>query len=68
VVEGAFVGAADIHAGFFADGFEAFEFAEFGGVVFRHLSHVLNLGDFSVFVEGKIGILRYLVWCWCGFF
>ena len=33
VVEGPLVGAADIHAGLFADGFEPFEFAEFGGVV-----------------------------------
>ena len=33
VVEGAFIGAADIHAGLFADGLEALEFAQLGGVV-----------------------------------
>ena len=33
VVEGPLVGAADIHAGLLADGFEALEFAELGGVV-----------------------------------
>jgi hypothetical protein len=33
VVEGSFIGPADIHARLFTDGFEAFEFAEFGGVV-----------------------------------
>ena len=33
VMEGAFVGAADIHAGLLADGLKTFEFAEFGSVV-----------------------------------
>ena len=35
VVQGAFVGAADIHAGAFADGFEPFEHLDGGGVVIR---------------------------------
>ena len=33
MVEGSFIGAADVHTGLLADGLEAFEFAEFGGVV-----------------------------------
>jgi hypothetical protein len=33
VVQGALVGAADVHAGLFADGFEALEFTELGSVV-----------------------------------
>jgi hypothetical protein len=33
VVKGALVGAADVHAGLFADGFKAFEFTELGSVV-----------------------------------
>jgi hypothetical protein len=32
-MEGALIGAADIHTGLFADGFETLEFAELGGVV-----------------------------------
>src|SRR5690606_11479121 len=54
VVQGAFVGASDIHAGLFAHGFEAFEFPEFGGVVVGGVGGFGQGGD-RVGLVGHVG-------------
>ena len=51
VVERTLVGAADIHTGLLPDGFEALEFAEFGGVV----GVGAGLVGYVAFVVGLIG-------------
>ena len=48
VVESALVGAADIHAGLFANGLQAFEFAQFGRVV---IGRVGGLGQGVILVS-----------------
>jgi hypothetical protein len=55
VVEGAFVGAADIHARLFADGFEALELAEFGGVVGIGAGVILRSGGGFVLGGHSVG-------------
>jgi hypothetical protein len=60
-MEGALIGAADIHTGLLADGFETLEFAEFGGVVGVGAGLVDDVafgvglvGHVRVFSDGKI--------------
>jgi hypothetical protein len=57
VMEGALIGAADVHARLLADGFETLEFAEFGRVVGIGTS-LVDLVAFGVGLVGHEKVLR----------
>ena len=52
VMQTAFIGVADIHAGPFPDGFEALQFVDLGGVVFLRLAAIPVASVLDAFLTG----------------